>query len=58
MLEGLAQWLEAWARDDRVRIVMLRGAGPKAFCAGGDIRALHERFKAGQDVMESPRCCL
>jgi len=51
MLEGLAQWLEAWARDDRVRIVMLRGAGPKAFCAGGDIRALHERFKAGQDVM-------
>ena len=51
MLQGLAQWLEAWAGDDRVRLVMLRGAGPKAFCAGGDIRALYERFKAGEDVM-------
>ena len=50
MVEGLGQWLDAWARDDRVRVVMFRGAGPKAFCAGGDIRALHQRFTAGQDV--------
>ena len=51
MLEGLTEWLEAWASDDRVRVVVLRGAGEKAFCAGGDIRALHERFKAGHDML-------
>jgi enoyl-CoA hydratase/carnithine racemase len=28
-------------------MVVLRGAGEKAFCAGGDIRALHDSFKAG-----------
>jgi enoyl-CoA hydratase/carnithine racemase len=30
---------------------MLRGAGEKAFCAGGDIRALYETYKAGRDVL-------
>ncbi len=47
MLQGLAAWLDAWEKDDRVRLVVLRGAGDKAFCAGGDIRALHDSFKAG-----------
>jgi enoyl-CoA hydratase/carnithine racemase len=50
MLGGLTEWLEAWARDDAVRIVVLRGAGPKAFCAGGDLRALHQAFTTGGDV--------
>ncbi len=44
MLEGLARWLAAWSRDERVRVVVLRGAGDKAFCAGGDVRALREGF--------------
>jgi enoyl-CoA hydratase/carnithine racemase len=47
MLKGLASWLDAWENDDRVRLVVLRGAGEKAFCAGGDLRALHEGVKAG-----------
>jgi enoyl-CoA hydratase/carnithine racemase len=47
MLQGLAAWLDLWEKDDRVRLVVLRGAGDKAFCAGGDVRALHEGFKAG-----------
>jgi enoyl-CoA hydratase len=50
MLEGLAGWLEAWARDDRIVKIALRGEGPKAFCAGGDIRALRDNFIAGRDV--------
>ena len=49
MLEGLAQWLDDWERDGRVRLVALRGAGGKAFCAGGDIRELRELFVAGGD---------
>jgi enoyl-CoA hydratase/carnithine racemase len=47
MLEGLTAWLDAWESDDAVRTVVLQGAGEKAFCAGGDIRALHENFKSG-----------
>ncbi|MDH5264177.1 MAG: enoyl-CoA hydratase/isomerase family protein [Betaproteobacteria bacterium] len=47
MLEGLASWLDAWEGDPRVRVVALRGAGDKAFCAGGDIRELRDMFVAG-----------
>jgi len=47
MLEGLTAWLEGWETDERVRLVALRGAGGKAFCAGGDIRELRELFVAG-----------
>ncbi|KAB7739521.1 enoyl-CoA hydratase/isomerase family protein [Parvibaculum sedimenti] len=39
--------LRAWAADDRVKIVIIEGAGEKAFCAGGDIRALHDWGKTG-----------
>ncbi len=49
MIEGLAAWLDEWEKDARVRVVLLRGAGEKAFCAGGDIRALREDFLAGGD---------
>ena len=47
MLEELAARLAGWENDDRVRLVVLRGAGGKAFCAGGDIRELRELFVAG-----------
>jgi enoyl-CoA hydratase/carnithine racemase len=51
MLQGLTQWLDAWERDPRVRMIVLRGAGDKAFCAGGDVRALHDSFKkSGPDA--------
>jgi enoyl-CoA hydratase/carnithine racemase len=33
--------------DDRVRTIVLRGAGPRAFCAGGDIRHLHDYARSG-----------
>jgi enoyl-CoA hydratase/carnithine racemase len=47
MLEGLTGRLAEWERDERVRLVVLRGSGGKAFCAGGDIRELREMFVAG-----------
>lgn len=34
--------LHAWASDDAVKCVVVRGAGDRAFCAGGDIRSLYE----------------
>ncbi|MCG8440369.1 MAG: enoyl-CoA hydratase/isomerase family protein [Caulobacterales bacterium] len=34
-----------WRADDGVRAVLVRGAGDRAFCAGGDIRWLHDAAK-------------
>lgn len=37
MIEALDAKLKAWADDPGIACVMLRGNGPKAFCAGGDV---------------------
>ncbi|MBV9584220.1 MAG: enoyl-CoA hydratase/isomerase family protein [Alphaproteobacteria bacterium] len=34
--------LRAWAGDPAVHAVLIRGAGERAFCAGGDVRAIYE----------------
>ena len=34
--------LIAWGRDPAIRALVVRGAGGKAFCAGGDVRAIYE----------------
>src|SRR5262245_16155883 len=34
--------LADWAVDEGVSLVVIRGIGPRAFCAGGDIRVLYE----------------
>ena len=47
MCLGLAKILTKWAQDDGVKAVAIRGAGAKAFCAGGDIRAMYESSIAG-----------
>jgi len=52
MVRTLQQQLDAWARDPQVHAVVLRGAGEKAFCAGGDIRSLYDSFKHGQTLHE------
>ena len=44
MVRHLQQQLDAWAKDDKVYAVVLRGAGEKAFCAGGDIRSLYDSY--------------
>ena len=46
MILELRKALAAHAAESSVRAVLLQGAGEKAFCAGGDIRALYESFKA------------
>ena len=37
MWKGIGDILEAWSTDDRVRVVVMRGAGGKAFVSGADI---------------------
>src|ERR1051326_4913372 len=39
--------LEDWAKASNIKTVVIRGAGERAFCAGGDIRALYDSGKAG-----------
>lgn len=52
MVRELARALEAWENDPQVERVVVTSASEKAFCAGGDIRALHDLGKAGrQDEM-------
>ena len=53
MIDGLSAWLETWRGDDGVRTVVLRGAGPRAFCAGGDVRGLYESLKGGSDLWQA-----
>lgn len=48
MVRQLAPQLSAWAANDAIKAVAIRGAGGRAFCAGGDIRALHDLGRAGR----------
>ncbi len=47
MIRDMSLLLEKWASDDNIKAIILRGAGEKAFCAGGDIRALYDAAKRG-----------
>jgi enoyl-CoA hydratase len=47
MVRLMAAALDDWERDPGVTRVVLRAAGEKAFCAGGDIRHLYELGRAG-----------
>ncbi|MCY4178107.1 MAG: enoyl-CoA hydratase/isomerase family protein [Endozoicomonadaceae bacterium] len=42
MIDLLYAQLIAWAKNTQVVCVVLKGAGDKAFCAGGNIRKLYE----------------
>ena len=52
MVRLLHDQLKTWSSDESVKAVVLRGAGDRAFCAGGDIRGLYELHKAGKHGIE------
>lgn len=47
MIREMYSRLLTWAGDGRIDRVVIRGAGEKAFCAGGDIRQLRQWGLAG-----------
>ncbi|WP_238296200.1 enoyl-CoA hydratase/isomerase family protein, partial [Methylobacterium soli] len=49
MIRAMQAQLEAWAADPAVTRVAVRGAGGRAFCAGGDIRRIYECARAGNE---------
>jgi enoyl-CoA hydratase len=48
MIQAVASALNAWKHDAAVHAVVIEGAGGKAFCAGGDIRAIRHHALAGE----------
>jgi enoyl-CoA hydratase len=49
MCHALEAQLRTWAKDEAIAAVVVRGAGGRAFCAGGDIRRLSEAAETGDD---------
>ncbi|GAB4052269.1 enoyl-CoA hydratase/isomerase family protein [Catellatospora paridis] len=47
MVTIMQQALDLWAASDRVRTVLVTGAGHRGLCAGGDIRAIHADAVSG-----------
>ncbi len=45
MVNQLDKHLAAWAKDNKIVAVVMRGAGDKAFSAGGDIRKLYDSMQ-------------
>lgn len=45
MVESLLPQMQAWKADPNIAMVLLQGAGDKAFCAGGDIRDLYQAMR-------------
>ncbi len=41
--------LDRWAGDPEIAAVLVRGAGERAFCAGGDVRALYHAGKGAPE---------
>jgi enoyl-CoA hydratase len=47
MVAAMLEQLTAWADDDGVATVLVRGAGGRGLCAGGDIVAIYRDILAG-----------
>ena len=47
MIRDFQRALDDWKTDASVRLVVLEGAGGRAFCAGGDVRAVRDAAIAG-----------
>ena len=48
MVDSLSDTLARWHDDPSVHVVAIQGAGGRAFCAGGDIRAIRDASLAGR----------
>ncbi len=53
MVHAIAQALREWRDDDKVIHVIIDGAGERAFCAGGDIRAVYDAIPVDPELARS-----
>lgn len=47
MIRKLSHLLKEWEENPSLKAVVIEGAGEKAFCAGGDVRAVYDAKKEG-----------
>ena len=50
MVNKIWQAMQDWKGDDAVELIIIDGAGERAFCAGGDVRMIHDSRKAGEGI--------
>ena len=50
MVSAMLEQLTRWADDDAVATVLVRGAGERGLCAGGDIVAIYQDMLDGGDA--------
>lgn len=53
MVREMEAALDRFEADASIRAIWMIGAGDRAFCAGGDIRALYDAGKAGDSLPET-----
>jgi len=56
MVTAMQAQLTQWQQDDSIACVVLDGAGDKAFCAGGDVRAIYHACVANPNQMTTEAC--
>lgn len=49
MIRKIVPRLQEWAKSDMANVVVIKGSGPKAFCAGGDVTSLAQDNTQGEE---------
>nr|XP_033801939.1 3-hydroxyisobutyryl-CoA hydrolase, mitochondrial isoform X3 [Geotrypetes seraphini] len=52
MIQLIYPQIKVWEEDPKTFVIIIKGTGGKAFCAGGDIRAVTDAGKAGQRLAQ------
>ncbi|NWV76505.1 HIBCH protein, partial [Dasyornis broadbenti] len=52
MIQQIYPQIKMWEKDPETFLIIIKGTGGKAFCAGGDIRAITEAGKVGDKMSQ------
>ncbi|NWY02724.1 HIBCH protein, partial [Nothoprocta ornata] len=52
MIRQIYPQIKAWEQDPETFLIIIKGTGGKAFCAGGDIRAMADAGKLGDSLAQ------
>jgi 3-hydroxyisobutyryl-CoA hydrolase len=50
MVRQIYPQMKEWMKDDKAGLVIIKGSGDKAFCAGGDVLSVTKSAKSGGSV--------
>ncbi|MER7012564.1 enoyl-CoA hydratase/isomerase family protein [Saccharopolyspora sp. NPDC000359] len=51
MVRTMTEAIDQWRTAEHIKAVLIDGAGERGLCAGGDVRALHDAVKAGDESL-------